>query len=214
MRQSAVLALFLHYPKQSLYIIKVWSTPWSTRSPFANGGNVQSISSSRREHCHLLTSPEGLTWSLIISLSKCYAVTLNCRWGIFYQSDLLLWTIITTSLLFYILVVKSFGYINFNYCIKHSISAVKHNLFRARRKIFFFKYSSIVFNLVFLLLFVKYVVQYERIMYVIGLYLIIKIFLVLFSTANTHMHTTRSKAVITCWNGWRSIFRRVMFPNE
>ena len=41
-RQSAVLALLLHYPKQSLYIIKVWST-WSTRSPFANGRNVQSI---------------------------------------------------------------------------------------------------------------------------------------------------------------------------
>ena len=42
--------LFLHcsfiIPKQSLYIIKVWST-WSTRSPFANGWNVQSISSSR-----------------------------------------------------------------------------------------------------------------------------------------------------------------------
>ena len=42
--------LFLHcsfiIPKQSLYIIKVWST-WSTRSPFANGRNVQSISSSR-----------------------------------------------------------------------------------------------------------------------------------------------------------------------
>ena len=40
--------LFLHcsfiIPKQSLYIIKVWST-WSTRSPFANGRNVQSISS-------------------------------------------------------------------------------------------------------------------------------------------------------------------------
>ena len=33
-------------PKQSLYRIKVWST-WSTRSPFANGRNVQSISSSR-----------------------------------------------------------------------------------------------------------------------------------------------------------------------
>ena len=33
-------------PKQSLYIIKVWST-WSTRSPFANGWNIQSISSSR-----------------------------------------------------------------------------------------------------------------------------------------------------------------------
>ena len=42
--------LFLHcsfiIPKQSLYIIKVWGT-WSTRSPFANGWNVQSISSSR-----------------------------------------------------------------------------------------------------------------------------------------------------------------------
>ena len=42
--------LFLHcsfiIPKQSLYIFKVWST-WSTRSPFANGRNVQSISSSR-----------------------------------------------------------------------------------------------------------------------------------------------------------------------
>ena len=42
--------LFLHcsfiIPKQSLYIIKVWST-WSSRSPFANGRNVQSISSSR-----------------------------------------------------------------------------------------------------------------------------------------------------------------------
>ena len=42
--------LFLHcsfiIPKQSLYIIKVWST-WSTRSPSANGWNVQSISSSR-----------------------------------------------------------------------------------------------------------------------------------------------------------------------
>ena len=42
--------LFLHcsfiIPKQSLYIIKIWST-WSTRSPFANGWNVQSISSSR-----------------------------------------------------------------------------------------------------------------------------------------------------------------------
>ena len=41
--------LFLHcsfiIPKQSLYIIKVWST-WSTKSPFANGRNVQSISSS------------------------------------------------------------------------------------------------------------------------------------------------------------------------
>ena len=43
MRQSAVLALLLHYPKQSLYMIKVWGT-WSTRSPFANGWNVQSIS--------------------------------------------------------------------------------------------------------------------------------------------------------------------------
>ena len=43
--------LFLHcsfiIPKQSLYIIKVWNT-WSTRSPFANGWNVQSISSSTR----------------------------------------------------------------------------------------------------------------------------------------------------------------------
>ena len=42
--------LFLHcsiiIPKQSLYIIKVWST-WSTRSPFANGWNVQRLSSSR-----------------------------------------------------------------------------------------------------------------------------------------------------------------------
>ena len=42
--------LFLHcsfiIPKQSSYIGKVWST-WSTRSPFANGWNVQSISSSR-----------------------------------------------------------------------------------------------------------------------------------------------------------------------
>ena len=46
MRQSAVLALLLHYPQQSLYIIKVWST-WSTRYSFANGWNVQSISSSR-----------------------------------------------------------------------------------------------------------------------------------------------------------------------
>ena len=48
MRQSAVLALLLHYPQAIFvwYIIKVWST-WSTRSPFANGRNVQSISSSR-----------------------------------------------------------------------------------------------------------------------------------------------------------------------
>ena len=42
--------LFLHcsfiIPKQSLYIVKVWRT-WSSRSPFANGWNVQSISSSR-----------------------------------------------------------------------------------------------------------------------------------------------------------------------
>ena len=42
--------LFLHcpfiIPKQSVYIIKVWST-WSTRSPFANDGNVQSISYNR-----------------------------------------------------------------------------------------------------------------------------------------------------------------------
>ena len=48
--------LFLHcsfiIPKQSLYIIKVWST-WSTRSPFANGRNVQSISSSRLFLWHL-----------------------------------------------------------------------------------------------------------------------------------------------------------------
>ena len=33
-------------PKKSLYIGKVWST-WSTRSPFANGWDVQSISSNR-----------------------------------------------------------------------------------------------------------------------------------------------------------------------
>ena len=42
--------LFLHcsfiIPKQSLYIGKVWSM-WSTRSPFASGWDVQSISSSR-----------------------------------------------------------------------------------------------------------------------------------------------------------------------
>ena len=44
-RQSAFLALLLHYP-QSLYIGKVWGT-WSTRSLFANGWYVQSISSSR-----------------------------------------------------------------------------------------------------------------------------------------------------------------------
>ena len=42
---SCIICLFI-IPKQSLYIIKVWST-WSTRSPFANGWNVQSISSSR-----------------------------------------------------------------------------------------------------------------------------------------------------------------------
>ena len=50
--------LFLHcsfiIPKQSLYIIKVWST-WSTRSPFANGWNVQSISSSRLFLWHVCT---------------------------------------------------------------------------------------------------------------------------------------------------------------
>ena len=48
--------LFLHcsfiIPKQSLYIGKVWST-WSTRSPFANGWDVQSISSGRLFLWHL-----------------------------------------------------------------------------------------------------------------------------------------------------------------
>ena len=42
--------LFLHcsfiIPKHSLYIGKLWST-WSTRSPFVNGWDAQSISSSR-----------------------------------------------------------------------------------------------------------------------------------------------------------------------
>ena len=42
--------LFLHcsfiVPKQYLYIGKVWST-WSIRSPFANGWEVQSVSSTR-----------------------------------------------------------------------------------------------------------------------------------------------------------------------
>ena len=40
-----VPSLFI-IPKQSLYTAKVWSM-WSTRSPFANGWDVQSISSSR-----------------------------------------------------------------------------------------------------------------------------------------------------------------------
>ena len=48
--------LFLHcsfiIPKQSLYIGKVWSM-WSNRSPFANGWDVQSISSTRLFLWHL-----------------------------------------------------------------------------------------------------------------------------------------------------------------
>ena len=44
-RQSAVLALLLHISQATLYMGEVWSM-WSTRSPFANGWDVQSKSSS------------------------------------------------------------------------------------------------------------------------------------------------------------------------
>ena len=47
------------------------------------------------KHRHLRTSPDGMTRSWIISLKKCYVVTRNCCWGMFYQLDLLLWTIIS-----------------------------------------------------------------------------------------------------------------------
>ena len=105
--------LFLHcsfiIPKQSLYITKVWST-WLTRSPFANGWNVQSISSSRLFLCHLEDVTKKFQLAVLNQMNQRHSVSHGIDGGVqnmvnalYIQHDSVAWGSKGVDFVFHIL---------------------------------------------------------------------------------------------------------------